>query len=673
MKRLSAGVRKVIGVAVAGAGMSAVMMAEPPTRLKRSESFLGVHFDFHAGPDCTEIGKSTTREMIERIIDRVKPDYLQIDGKGHPGFSSYPTRVGQPAPGFVGDPLRLWREVTAARGVALYLHYSGVWDGEAVKQPGWAAVNADGSLQDKATSFWGPYLQQRMLPQLREIAGEYGLDGVWIDGDCWAAVPDYRPEALAAFTAATGVTVAPRKRGDPHWQEFLAFHREAFRRYLRTTVDTMKRSHPDFQVCSNWAFSDHMPEPVSADVAFLSGDYSPGDSVNSARLAGRFLAQQGRPWDLMAWSFAIKPERREKSVVQVQREAALVLAQGGGFQAYFSQRRDGSVDLATMDVMAEVAAFCRARQPWAYHSQSVPEIAVLLSQADTYHNNDALFARRHASVRGVLQALLDRRHAVDVVGEHMLENRLSQYALVVVPECSYLDPGFRDRLVAYAREGGKLLLVGPTAVALFEQALDLRWRGQRDQAATVRWVDGDRMAQLPARLGMAIPPSGARLIGELTTAGDSFATPAPAASIQALGRGKVASVYFSAGRAYAEGGAPEVGNLLDRLVREEFPSPQVVVEGSPEVEVVVATQRGRRLVHLINVSGPHATAPVLETVDPVGPLTVSIRLPERPRAIVSQPEGRELPFTYEAGIARVRVPSVKVYDILVVEPDGAKG
>ena len=180
----------MIGVAVAGVGMSAVMRAEPPARLKRSESFLGVHFDFHAGPDCTEIGKATTREMIERIIDRVKPDYLQIDGKGHPGFSSYPTRVGHPAPGFVGDPLRLWREVTATRGVALYLHYSGVWDGEAVKQPGWAAVNADGSLQDKATSFWGPYLQQRMLPQLREIAGEYGLDGVWIDGDCWAAVPD---------------------------------------------------------------------------------------------------------------------------------------------------------------------------------------------------------------------------------------------------------------------------------------------------------------------------------------------------------------------------------------------------------------------------------------------------------------------------------------------------
>ena len=49
---------------------------------------------FSCRPDCTEIGKNTTREMIENIIDLVHPDYLQIDCKGHRGLSSYPTRVG---------------------------------------------------------------------------------------------------------------------------------------------------------------------------------------------------------------------------------------------------------------------------------------------------------------------------------------------------------------------------------------------------------------------------------------------------------------------------------------------------------------------------------------------------------------------------------------------------
>ena len=91
-----------------------------PPRLKRADSFLGIHFDLHAGEDCTEMGKNTTPAMVERIIDLVQPDYLQIDCKGHPGLTSYPTKVGHPAPGFVGDPLRVWRDVTARRGVARY-------------------------------------------------------------------------------------------------------------------------------------------------------------------------------------------------------------------------------------------------------------------------------------------------------------------------------------------------------------------------------------------------------------------------------------------------------------------------------------------------------------------------------------------------------------------------
>lgn len=166
-----------------------------PLRLTHADSFLGIHFDFHAAPDCTEVGKNTTPAMIENIIDLVHPDYLQIDCKGHPGFSSYPTKVGNPAPSFVGDPLRTWREVTASRGVALYLHYSGVWDGQAVKKPGWAAIDANGTTNPKATSFWGPYTDQLLIPQLRELASVYGVDGVWIDGDCWSNVPDYLTRA----------------------------------------------------------------------------------------------------------------------------------------------------------------------------------------------------------------------------------------------------------------------------------------------------------------------------------------------------------------------------------------------------------------------------------------------------------------------------------------------
>lgn len=53
-----------------------------PPRLKRSESFLGMHFDFHAGPDCQEVGKRTTRESIERLLEAVRPASVLLQPGG---------------------------------------------------------------------------------------------------------------------------------------------------------------------------------------------------------------------------------------------------------------------------------------------------------------------------------------------------------------------------------------------------------------------------------------------------------------------------------------------------------------------------------------------------------------------------------------------------------------
>jgi hypothetical protein len=100
MTRRDAIFRLIAAVRLGSAGIATAADSEPK-RLKRAESFLGIHFDFHAGPDCTEVGKNTTPAMIDSIIDLVHPDYLQCDCKGHPGYSSYPTQVGNPAPGFV--------------------------------------------------------------------------------------------------------------------------------------------------------------------------------------------------------------------------------------------------------------------------------------------------------------------------------------------------------------------------------------------------------------------------------------------------------------------------------------------------------------------------------------------------------------------------------------------
>ena len=578
--------------------------ADGPPRCKRADAFLGIHFDFHAGPKCKEVGRHTTPEMIQLILDKVHPDYIQIDCKGHPGYSSYPTKVGNPVPGIVGDPLRVWREVTRRNGVSLFMHYSGVVDVHAVTtHPDWAAHDAAGKPSKKATSVFGPYVDQLLIPQLRELAGEYGVDGAWVDGECWGADVDYSDAAKRQFCEKTGVKEAPRDPKDPHWDAWMAFQREGFRRYLRHYVDQLKISHPDFQILSNWAFSEFMPEPVSADVAALSGDFSPQSSVNAARSAGRCMENQGRAWDLMSWSFTLKP-RQQKPAIQLMQEAAVVLSLGGGYSAYFTQNRDGSVRTAEMDTMAEVARFCRKYQAFCHHSVAVPQVALLYSTAGYYHTCKSVFHPSDSDgfdmLRQALCTMLDDQAAVQIVSEHHLKGAMAKWPLIVVPGWGYLEPAFRNELATYVKQGGHLLLIGPGPAKLFE--LELAAAKPSETASIVSVASAD-------------------------------ATLLPA---------------------------------LRRLMPERF----VEVSGSHHVDVSPRRLHDRLAVHLVNTSGPHAEAPKeggIKEIPLVGPLTVAIRLPQKPKLVTLQPQGKSLEVTWKDGRATVMVPQLELYSILVLE------
>jgi hypothetical protein len=647
-----------------------------PKRLKRAESFLGIHFDFHAGEDCTEIGKNTTRGMVEAILDQVKPDYIQVDCKGHRGLCSYPTTVGHPAPGFVGDPLRVWRQVTAERGVSLFMHYSGVWDTEAIKQhPDWARLGPDGKADGKNTSVFGPYADQLLIPQLKELRSVYGVDGVWIDGECWAVDRDYSPAALKAFQESTGFTDVPQKAGDPHWFEFSQFNREAFRRYVRHYVSELHRFDPDFQIASNWLFSEHMPEPVSVEVDFLSGDYSPMNSVNAARFSARCLAPQGKPWDLMAWAFAGKhsdPVRSYKTIPQLQREAAVVLAQGGGFQAYFSQKRDGSIRDWTMPLMAGTAKFCRERQAICHHSEAVPQVALLYSTEGHYRQSGALFLPNSAglnSLKGVLNNLLDAQYSVDIRSEHHLRGRMKDYPLIVVPQWDYLDTEFRTELLNYVVDGGSLMLVGPTISGLFAGDLSVE---MVDQAPVIRpgylardgWLGGYHTYWQRVK-----PVGPSRGFGQIHEADDFKSQAWPAATITPLGKGRIAAVWIALGENYNGRRTAAGRDFLTALTRELFPKPIVEVHGSRNVDVSLQRKGRCLLVNLLNTSGPHADESVITIgeVEAVGPLELTLRLPQKPKRLTLEPGSRKLDWHFRNGEARFRIPRLDIHQVVVAE------
>jgi len=648
---------------------------EQAKRLKRSESFLGIHFDFHAGDDCTQIGRNVTRKMVENIIDKVQPDYVQCDCKGHRGLSSYPTKAGNPAPGFVRDQLKIWRQVTAERGVALFMHYSGVWDSEAVRQhPSWARVDENGKRDKNATSVFGPYVDKLLIPQLKELSDVYGVDGIWCDGECWATKPDWSRRAIAAFQKETGITDIPRSPEDKHYFEYLQFCREAFRRYLDHYVTALHEHNPDFQIASNWAYSSFMPEPVTVDVDYISGDYPMQNSVNVARLEARCMARQGKPWDLMAWSFAGKWGERPystKTAVQLQQEAAVVLSVGGGFQAYFKQDRDGSIYDWTMNVMAEVAKFCRARQAVCHRAEAVPQVGLIYSGTAHYRKATNLFAPwagELTPMNGVLRALLESQYSTEVLMEHHLEGRMAEYPLLVVPEWDYLPAKFKRELRDYVGGGGNLLLIGPAAAAMFRKELGVSFRGPAQEKAQYLEHNGV-MAGVRSTWRRAVPGRSAKVIGRLYPKDKPEGKPEVAASVARFGKGRIAATYLNLGEAYVNSKTALFRDFIATLVRELFPEPMVEVQGSHFVDVAVNRINGKLAINLVNTAGPHHDPNIytFDEVPPVGPLAITIRLPKRPKRITVEPAGTDIAYRFSNGAVRLELPRLEIHDIVVVE------
>jgi len=317
-----------------------------------------------------------------------------------------------------------------------------------------------------------------------------------------------------------------------------------------------------------------------------------------------------------------------------------------------------------MPVMAETAKFCRERQALCHHAEPVPQVALLLSTSGHYHTISGLFNRELSGVSGVLQALLERQNSVEVVSEHQLKGRLAEYPLIVVPEWAYLDPAFKDDLVAYVKKGGNLLLVGPKSAALFQAELGITLQGE-PVAKTQVLVYNNEKAQTKGYAQAVKLGAGAESLGILQA--DSSAVAQPAASITVLGKGKIAATYAELGQSYNGVRSPVTRGFLNGLARRLFPKPMVDVTGSSDVDVCLMRKQGKLLINLVNTSGPHQTEPIQEMIQPVGPLAITLRLPSKPAKVTLEPGAQPLAFSYRDGVAVFTVPQLDIHRVIVVE------
>jgi len=103
----------------------------------------------------------------------------------------------------------------------------------------------------------------------------------------------------------------------------------------------------------------------------------------------------------------------------------------------------------------------------------------------------------------------------------------------------------------------------------------------------------------------------------------------PGLLVNQVGTGRVAFLVADIDRRYAMDGLPDYGNLLANLVRwaanDRFP---IKVDGPGLLDCHLYRQKDRFIVHLVNLTTSGSARGPVEEVIPVGPVTVSLAIPE---------------------------------------------
>lgn len=570
---------------------------------KRCESAFGIHFDFHA-MSYDVIPEIWKPEYYAQMLDAVKPDFVQCDTKGHEGYSSYPTIVGNRG-NLKEDILAMMREETAKRDIALYAHHSGIYDRKAAADhPEWAAVGIDGKPSEDFMSVFGPFVDELLLPQLRELAGTYKLDGAWIDGDCWAAQVDYSEHAVNAYKKEYGKE--PPLPDDDDYEDYREFCRTGFRNYVRYYVNTIKKEFSNFEITSNWIFSAFMPEKMDIDVDFLSGDYANCNAVESARFNGRVIEARNITWDLMAWGQNAIPcdwmtdNRQTKELVQYQQEAAVIVAMGGGFEFFNIHYASGGViQNWAIPTWAKTAEFCRERAA-CFKSKIREEFGILLSL--DRNAIDHPFVYRDAISKKWcdmwVNAMQDCQYSTKILFEDTLCNgNLDNYQVIVIPSSNKMPQSAIDNLTKFVEKGGIVIVDNPS-VKHFDSATPVAEKRQI-------FVDANGALAAAESYYCDYIPADATPCGSVYFDNIYDVEAHPAYSVKKQGQGVFSYLNINLGDFYILNRSNTLRVFLKKMIADLGYKPAVKVEGSRFADLTVTCKDADIIINLTNVAGEH--------------------------------------------------------------------
>ncbi len=646
-----------------------------------------IHLDFHTGPDIPDVGADFDADTFGQTLAAANVDSITLFAKCHHGHLYYntdhPARHPGLRPGF--DLLAEQIEACRRHDIRTPVYLSVMCDEYAAHtHPEWACLQPDGKPVGRGPLGTGWQIMDMSSPYADYLADQIAevvrifkpVDGIFFDM-CW-------DQTSASKWAIDGM----RKDGlDPTNEADRAnYARRVVLRYMTrynaliadlngSLPRVWYNSRPKTRLVEEAKFLKHV-EIEALPTGGWGYTYFPLN-VRWARNFGLpFIGMTARFHKSWSDFGGYKPDAALKY------ELAQMLAHGGGCSVGDQLHPRGQLDAEAYRLIGQAYEHVRACEPFCADATPVTDVAVLRDADGPYHTRpgDAL----EGAVR-LLQQLLVQFDFVPYDAE------LKRYAVTIVPEGVDLSGNVGQHLLAYLQAGGKVLIAGRKPLTTAPAAL-LRAAGVADVSET-----GEQTPYF--RYDRALVPDAERS-DVVSYDGTLRITPAAGAKAPAIVvepyfqrtwehfsghhqtppsretkfapatyTAQAAATGFDLFGAFATHGQVHLRRLCRTLLAALHPEPLVRGRLPSHVELSIARQANRTLVHLLSYA-PQRRTPNLDIVEEATPLVdarFQLRVASKPTKVTLQPGNRPADFAYAEGRVEVSLSSSDGHVIVCIE------
>jgi hypothetical protein len=286
---------------------------------------------------------------------------------------------------------------------------------------------------------------------------------------------------------------------------------------------------------------------------------------------------------------------------------------------------------------------------------------------------------------GACALLCDIGQSLEIVCEHTLEKYINEYKMIVIPELyEGLSKDTIKLLYDYAKNGGKLVLMGKNTCKIFAQSenapftvTDICEFIEDKEKETLNGHGSFSKKYKPYQFNIDNTEYGALFSPcQINASGniEAYVTErnttfkAPLSVTTDYGKGTITLIGFDMGSQYLKGTQYMHRKLMKQIANKLY-DPIVRIEAAlGRLEIVALNKDEKLMVQLVNSNGSHANNDTAtdDLIPPVLDIKLSIKLDKEPKKVILQPQGKELSFEYKNSRAYVDIDRLDIHSVIEV-------